>query len=96
LVTKYKEAGKHLGRLGFGVFFFLYRRESFHTPRIFPLFYNLYDFESENQCLGSGSVGSARFWPPGSKSGSAKICGSMDPDPRGKISTKNDKKNFYS
>jgi len=37
------------------------------------------------QCLGSGSgsVGSARFWLPGS--GSAKICGSTDPDPRGKI-----------
>ena len=32
------------------------------------------------QCLGSGS---ARFWLPGS--GSAKICGSTDPDPRGKI-----------
>ena len=44
------------------------------------------------QCLGSGfgSVGSARFWLPGS--GSAKICGSKDPDPRGKISTKNCKK----
>jgi len=40
-----------------------------------------------NQCLGSGSglgsVGSARFWLP--RSGS----GSTDPDPRGKISTKN-------
>ena len=47
------------------------------------------------QCLGygSGSVGSARFWLPGS--GSAKICGSTDPDPRGKISIKNwKKKNF--
>ena len=30
---------------------------------------------------------SARFWLPGF--GSAKIFGSMDPDPRGKISTKN-------
>ena len=39
-----------------------------------------------NQCLGSGSVGFAGFWLPGS--GSAKICGSTDPDPRGKISTK--------
>jgi len=47
------------------------------------------------QSLGSGSVGSARFWLPGS--GSAKICGSTDPDPRGKISTKNCKKKlFYS
>jgi len=35
---------------------------------------------SLNQCLGSGS---GRFWLPGS--GSAKICGSTDPDPRGKI-----------
>ena len=35
------------------------------------------------QCLGSGSVGSARFWHPGSRSRSAKICGS----------TKNCKKN---
>ena len=34
------------------------------------------------QCLGSGSVGSARFWRPGSGSGSAKICRSTDPDPR--------------
>jgi len=38
------------------------------------------------QCLGSG-FGSARFWLPGS--GSAKICGSTDPDPRVKISIKN-------
>ena len=45
---------------------------------------------SFKQCLGSGSVGSARFWLPGS--GSAKIYGSTDPDPRGKISTKNCKK----
>ena len=46
------------------------------------------------QCLGSGSgsVGSARFWLPGS--GSAKIC--RYPDPRGKISTKNGKKNFFT
>ena len=35
------------------------------------------------QCLGSGSVGSARFWHPGSRSRFAKICGS----------TKNCKKN---
>ena len=46
------------------------------------------------QCLGSGSVGSARFWLPGS--GSAKICGSTDPDPRGKISTINCKNNFFT
>jgi len=56
----------------------------------------LYDLNKESssliQCLGSGSVGSARFWLPGS--GSAKICGSTDPDPRGKISTKNCKKTF--
>ena len=39
-----------------------------------------------NRCLGSGSVGFAGFWLPGS--GSAKTCGSTDPDPRGKISTK--------
>ena len=54
-------------------------------------------FKAWNQCLGygSGSVGSARFWLPGS--GSAKICGSTDPDPRGKISIKNYKKKlFYS
>jgi len=45
------------------------------------------------QCLGSGSVGSARFWLPAS--GSAKICGSMDPDPRGiKYRPKTAKKNF--
>ena len=43
-----------------------------------------YDFEQD---LGFGSVGSARFWLPGSRS--AKTCGSTDPDPRGKISTKN-------
>ena len=43
------------------------------------------------QCL--GSVGSGRFWLPGS--GSAKICGSSDPDPRGKISTKKLKKIFF-
>ena len=39
--------------------------------------------KNKYQCLGSGSVGSVRFWLPGS--GSAKICGSTDPDPRGKI-----------
>jgi len=45
--------------------------------------------------LRTGSVGSARFWLPGS--GSSKIFGSTDPDPRGKISTKNYKnKLFYS
>jgi len=40
-------------------------------------------------------VGSARFWLPGSRYGSAKIYGSTDPDPRGKISTKNCKNNFF-
>jgi len=42
------------------------------------------------QCLGSGSVESPRFGLLGS--GSEKLCGSIDPDPRGKISTKNAKK----
>jgi len=46
------------------------------------------------QCLGSGAVGFARFWLPGSRA--AKICGSTDPDPRGKISTKNCKKKDFS
>ena len=55
----------------------------------------LYHFLCFSQCLGSGSVGSARFWLPGS--GFAKICGSTDPNPRSNISTKNTKKNlFYS
>jgi len=50
---------------------------------------------TSKQCLGSGSVGSTRFWLTGS--GSGEICGSMDPDPRGKISTKNCiRKLFYS
>ena len=40
-----------------------------------------------NQGLGSGSVGSARFCLPGS--GTAKLCRSTDSDSRGKISTKN-------
>ena len=40
----------------------------------------------KEQCLGSGSVGSARFWLPGS--GSAKICGSTDPDPKSKYQPK--------
>ena len=49
-----------------------------------------YDKNSEiigllKQCLGFGSVGSIRFWVPGS--GSAKI--GWSPDPRGLISTKN-------
>ena len=44
------------------------------------------------QCLRSGSIGSTRFGLPGTGSGSAKICGSTDPDPRFKISTKNCKK----
>ena len=38
------------------------------------------------QCLGSGSVGSAKVWLPGSGSRFEKICGSTDP-------TKNCKKN---
>ena len=42
-----------------------------------------------NMCLGSKSVGSARFW---FGSGSAKIFRSTDPDPRGKIYTKTAKK----
>ena len=42
---------------------------------------------SGNQCLGSRSVGSARFRLPGSRS--AKCA---DPDPKGKISTENCKK----
>ena len=46
------------------------------------------------QCLGSGSVESPRFGLLGS--GSEKLCGSIDPDPRGKISTKNAKKNLLS
>ena len=41
--------------------------------------------------LRSGSVGSARFWLPGS----AKVCESTDPDPRGKISTKHYIKNVF-
>jgi len=54
-------------------------------------------FRYFKQCLGSGSVGSARFWLPGSGFGSAKICGFTDPDPRGKMLTKNCKKKlFYS
>ena len=48
---------------------------------------------TQRQCLGPGSVGLARFGLPGS--GSAKICGSTDPDPRSKISTKNSKENFF-
>jgi len=49
-----------------------------------------------NQCLGSGFLGSARFWLPGSESGSAKICGSTDPDPRGQnINQKLQKNLFY-
>ena len=49
------------------------------------------------QCLGSGSVGSARFWLPGSGSGSgsAKICGSTDPNPKGKKQQKTAKKNLF-
>ena len=45
------------------------------------------------QCFGSGFVGSARLWLPGF--GSAKICGFTDPDPRGKISTKNCQKKTF-
>jgi len=56
----------------------------------------LSNIEEEKQCIGSGSVGSARFWLPRSESGSAKICGSTDPDPKGKISTKNCKNNFFT
>ena len=51
---------------------------------------------SLHQCLGSGSgsVWSARFWLPGS--GTAKICRSTEPIPRGKISTKNCKKKLFT
>ena len=45
--------------------------------------------------LGMQCLGSARFWLPGSGSGSAKICGSTDPDPRGQKSTKNCKKKTF-
>ena len=45
------------------------------------------------QCF--GSVGSVRFWLPGSGSGSSKICRSTDPDSRGKITTKNCKKKTF-
>jgi len=47
---------------------------------------------SLQQFLGSvsGSVGSARFWLPGS--GSAKKCGSTDTDPWGKYQQKTAKK----
>jgi len=44
------------------------------------------------QSLGSGSVGSARFWLLGP--GSAKVCGSTDLDPKGKIATKKLQKNL--
>ena len=47
-----------------------------------------------NQCLGSGYVGSARLWLSGT--GSGKIWGSTDPDPRCKISTKNCKNKILS
>ena len=47
-------------------------------------------------CLGSGSVGSATFWLPGSGLGFAKICGSTDPNPRVKISTKNFNRKSFS
>jgi len=45
----------------------------------------------KNQCLRSGS---ARFWLP--VSGSAKICISTDPDPKGKILTKNCKTKIFT
>ena len=51
-------------------------------------------FVSFYQRLGSGSVGSARFWLPGS--GSAKICGSTDPDPRCKYQPKTAKKKHFN
>jgi len=47
-----------------------------------------------NQCLGSGFVGSARFSLPRSRS--AKMCGSTDPDPWCKISTRNWKKKLFT
>ena len=46
-------------------------------------------WQSLNQCLGSGSVGSARFWLPGSVTGSAKICGSTGQNINQKLKKKN-------
>ena len=51
---------------------------------IFMLYNTIY------QCLGSGSVGSARFWLPEFRI--HKHIESTDPDPRRKASTKNCKK----
>ena len=56
--------------------------------------YSINLYFTDKQCLGSGSVGSARFWLPGS--GSAKICGCTDPNPRDKISAKNYQKKFLT
>ena len=52
-------------------------------------------FRCSNQCLepGSGSVGSAKVWLPGT--GAAKICGSMVSNPRDKIFTENGKKKLF-
>ena len=47
-----------------------------------------------HRCLESGSVGSARFWLPGS--GSLKICESTDPEQRAKFQPKTEKKNFFT
>ena len=57
-----------------------------------PLFTLMEKTQSYQQCLESGSVGSARFWLPGS--GSAKICGSTDPDPRAKYQPKTANLNY--
>ena len=43
---------------------------------------NFFKLDFSMQCLGSRSIGSARFWLPGSGSGYAKICGSTDSDPK--------------
>ena len=72
----------------------LWRRSKTHSVFCFGIksfmAYSMFrkrEKSSLKKCLGSGSVGSPRFWL--SESGSAKICGSTYPDPRGKISTKN-------
>ena len=65
----------------------------FMSEILFPSvsFYFLINLQ---QCLGSGSVGSARFWLPGS--GSARICESTDPGTRRKISTKNWREKIFN
>ena len=62
----------------------------FSVPRKAKNSYFLHFLECIKQCLGSGSVGST--------SKSAKICGSTDPDSRGKTQNINQKlqKKIYS